>query len=268
MQHNSRLFIEKQLQEEQIFVIAESYALDPLLKDLNSQYPDQALQFPAATESLCGVAIGLALSGKRVLLQLHDCSALSDLSYQLDAAQFGAEFPLSILVRILAAPKDRPTDLSNAHPNLSIWLGGDSLVKQILTSNPNNPIILFELPNSEAQDDELISAVEVLKEGEHLSIYTSVNSHQEALHAHHLLSSEGITADVIVLNQLSGIPSSAQHILSESCKKTGRPIFVDVPQSLIAYLYDGAFWRLESKPMRLSKATSAHIYQAAQEIIL
>ena len=88
------------------------------------------------------------------------------------------------------------------------------------------------------------------------------------LEAHHILSSEGITADVIVLNQLSDIPDSAQHILSESARKTGRPIFVDIPQSLVADLYDQAFWRLESKPILLSKVTSAHIYQAAQEVIL
>ena len=94
MLQNSRLYLEKQLQNNQLFVVAESYALDPILKNLDSKYPDRALYLPATTQGLCGVAIGLALSGKTVLLQLHDTSALSELSLQLESAQFGAEFPL------------------------------------------------------------------------------------------------------------------------------------------------------------------------------
>ena len=65
MQHNSRLYLEQQLREEKLFVVAESYDLDPLLKQLNRQYPDRALQLPATTEGLCGIAIGLALSETR-----------------------------------------------------------------------------------------------------------------------------------------------------------------------------------------------------------
>lgn len=268
MQHNSRLFIEKQLDEEKLFVVAESYALDSLLSQLDSLHPDHALLLPATTEGLCGVAIGLALSGKKVLLQLHDTSALAELNSQLQAAHFGSEFPLPILIRIPISPSDRPTSLIDSHPRLTAWVGGGSLVEQLLSSGITKPTVLFELPDSSLQESETVKSVELQTEGEHLSIYTSMLNRQEAVEALHLLRSEGVTADLIVLNQMSDISASAQLLMGQSCNKTGRPIFVDIPQALVANLYDKSFWRLESKPVHLSKVTSARIYQAAQEIIL
>ena len=119
-------------------------------------------------------------SQKQGALQLHDSSALSELNAQLNDAQFGAEFPLSILARIPTAPTDPTTALIDAYPDLNVWLGADALVKELLSSGLKGPALLFELPSSAVPEEEGMSPVELVKEGEHLSIYTSLQNQHEA----------------------------------------------------------------------------------------
>lgn len=274
MSQKNRLFLESQLRDNLLFILSESYALDPLLRGLEQLYPEQAFLMPASSEALCGMAIGMALSGKSVLLQLHDLTALPELQAHLSSACFGDEFPLKLIIRIAVTPEEDPLARLNQYPKLKTWLTASDSSLELLLNSCSEPTLLLEPMLTSSADEGSLKSINAIHTGEDLSIYTSSLGASSAQAAAAQLQAEGISVELIELSQLNEFSSSDRALLINSCKKTGRPLLVDLPDTIYQMLCRDAFWRLESQPLQIQSeqfvehSENNSVYLAAKELLL
>jgi len=183
----------------------------------------------------------------------------------------GPEFPLCLTLRVPYAPNDVFTlGMFSGIRNLNVWVAVDaehtlSLFQAAL--NTTGVTILFE-PLACANDHVLHcpepadpTQPRVLKKGDDATILAFGAGVSTALNAANELYAEGIDAGVIDLQCVLPVQSEP---LSAAIQKTGRPIFVEAPPSVLKEVVDGSFWQLESPPQH-AEANSLSIQRAVEE---
>jgi len=258
-------------------ILGEALELSPATRGLHAINPDRVHLLPAADASLVGVAIGLAMTGARAVMELSGPDALWGVVQQLgqEAAplrQVG-EFVAPVVIRVPLAPTQQaPLDLISGINGLVIGAASTAteavgLVSGALESL--DPVVLFEHREVLCEPvEDLIQPVgfgqaRVTREGQDATVITWGTGVSLAHRIADTLVSEGIEIEIVDLRTIQ--PTDSQTI-GNSVHKTGRPILLGCPLSVFDTTIQTAFERLESPPTRIVTTESALITALNQAI--
>jgi len=239
-----------------VHLLGEALPLSGAATPILNAHPDQCHLLPAADATLVGVAIGLALSGAKAVVELSGPEAVWGTLQQLgqESAALKGEFEATLVVRVPLRPDS---------PNLLPLLDG---LDHIRVASPSNaadagsllnaalttpgitillePITVLAETGGTAGESKL-SAANVTTSGSHVTIAAWGEDVEAARAAARALGAEGIEAEIIDLRTLIPLDTDT---LSQSVHKTGRLILVNGSAHMLQTATEHAFLRLESPP--------------------
>jgi len=242
----------------------------------------KGLALPASDRGAAGVALGMAMAGTPVVLELPDAGRLAAVADVLaEAARLArTDFAPTLVVRVpygqlpgLDAPLGRVLapvpDLAVLCPSTPAAAAGLLLH----AAQRRGPTVLLEgrslaqrrgSVRLEAQAPELVER----RAGSHVTIASWGEGVAGALAAAESLSSEGIDAQVVDVEALRPLPVDA---LGEHVRRTGRLVVAHPADDAVANLVrmgglDAAFLHLES-PLTTVPAAPSAIAQAARDAV-
>ena len=248
-----------------LHILGESIDLSPDTKGLLGTFPDQVHLLPIADNAMLGIAIGMAFSGKNVVLCVTSPQSLWSLLPQLgqEISNVGKEFPLSITIRVPIAPNDS-IDLRSLYGISGIQMAAASSATEAVmmvqaSLQSKQPTILLEdrmllMEQADTTTNHNFQSATILRKGEDSTLIAWGNNVNKALQVADSLSKEGISVEVIDLRMLHPLDKET---LAQSIQKTGRPIIVNGPSMIIDTIVKGAFWRLENQPQNISAHSEA-----------
>lgn len=241
--------------------------------------PERIFDLPAADRGAAGVALGMALAGKRVVLVLDGAGRLGAILDVLrSAAAFAATNPIGLVVvapyGTEAGPLDAPAGFAARIPGVSVVAASSAgRLGAMLTSaiGANRPVVLLAprsalIGRGDAQDATLDRA-SVLQPGEHVTLAAWGGAVADAMAAAEALHADGISAEVLDLVSLAPIDEVT---LGESVRRTGRLVVVHPSDEALALDpasvgLDAAFEHLES-PIRFAATADAAATAARQSV--
>jgi pyruvate/2-oxoglutarate/acetoin dehydrogenase E1 component len=240
-----------------VVVLGEALELSGTTSGLLAAFPGRVHLLPAADASLVGVAVGLAMAGKRPVLELAESASIWGVIQQVgqEAASLKdrGEFRAPIVVRVPLAPGGwDPTALVESVAGLTIGVAGTPgdaahLLASALESS--DPVVLFEPRVVLADRGEAVDAgfgkAHVLREGEHATVLALGDGVSAALRAAEAVAGEGISVEVIDLRWVRPLDVAT---IGESVGRTGRAIVAGGSPGALALAVQEAFLRLESPP--------------------
>lgn len=245
-----------------LHVIGECFEIDKETTGLTKEFPEQVHLLPAAANSLIGVALGMAMDGAKVVVQMADVNGLWDCIPQL-IQETNSSFPLSLCIRVPINPNDKvPWELMTGL-GIEIWCPRskeqiNSFLQQAVTRN--SPTILLE-PMRAIQENiqsDSQTETELLQTGDDVTLIAWGDNVAVAVQTATELAKDDFQVEVIALNKILPVPQQA---IQESIQKTGRPVFIETPGSVLNTVINSGFWHLESQPVK-TNASPTEITQA------
>jgi 2-oxoisovalerate dehydrogenase E1 component len=261
------------------------YGLAGSRAGLSASHPDQVLVTPIAERATLGMALGMALAGKKPVVEISSTgrllACLEVLTEACSIARAG-EFSVPLVVRVAAGDQagdriDRPmADQLSRIDGLQVVCGSSpgSVVGALKAAlGSSMPTILLEpRPFYSRRIGEVSNVVigqaSVPREGEHVTLVSWGTGVQVALEAAEELLTDGITSAVVDLLALSPLDSAT---LGSWVRTTGRLVCVEAaegglsPSVLQASLRE-AFLYLES-PLTTSPGSRADVVSAAHSAV-
>jgi len=251
-------------QHSNLHILGECFELTSPSLNIE-QFSSQVHLLPAADNALIGVAIGMALDGSKVIVQLAAADSLwgciSHLGQELDHS-----FPLSIGIRVPFLPVDKiPWEVLDGL-GIEVWCPQDQKQLQCaLEKSIHNikPTIILESYLSLKKPGTVseLNDVEQRTEGEDVTLFAWGNAVSSAIKTAKSLEKEAVFVEVLVLNKILPLEST---LIAKSLRKTGRAVFINAPKQLLHTIVDQAFWSLESQPIT-SGTTEEEIRRALFE---
>lgn len=265
-----------------VVVLGESVRSGRTTEGLRERFgAERVIEVPVADHGALGLAMGMALAGKRPIVELSGTSRLLAVAEVLAeaAALASSEFGCPILVRVPmgheAGPRvDRAVadalagieGLTVAVPSSPAQAAG--LIRAACRAR--GPVVLLEPRSLYAQRGSAgeghwpLGAAKVLREGSHVTLAAWGAGVEAALAAAETLAAEGIEADVIDVVSLS--PADAA-LIGGRVRATGRLVVVSggdaVGDRLVRVALVEAFEFLEAPPS-VAGADVASVAQAAR----
>lgn len=238
-------------------ILGEAVELSPVTTGLAAQHPGQVVQLPAADHALVGVAMGMAMNGDAVVVELAGPDSIPAALAALDGATPSREAPLTVVLRVPLPPGHRldqralPPHGALVHV-VAVGQPSDAaaLLKGALASHTPTlllePLDVLAAPAADTASVDFLDA-RLLREGDHATVLAWGPGVPAALTAADALAQEGVSVDVVDLRHLTG---GACGLLAERVQHTGRAIVASPMglSSVLEPLVGGAFLRLESPP--------------------
>jgi|AMFO01.1.fsa_nt_gi Pyruvate/2-oxoglutarate dehydrogenase complex, dehydrogenase (E1) component, eukaryotic type, beta subunit len=246
-----------------VHLLGEALELSPATSGLLDTHPDQLHLLPAADASLLGLAVGLAMSGKVVVVELADPSALVAALPQLVEASTLSQpgWPLHVVVRVPCGPDDSPLQpavLGQLLPGLAVVSPSTPadlaalLHAALLHDGPVlilEPRIVLAARDPDAETVDLpLGRARVLRQGTDATLLAAGADVAVALRAADELQATGIDIDVVDLRSLAPLDLDT---IGQRVRQTGRVIVVGDDHALTIAVQQ-AFVHLESPPARVS----------------
>ncbi len=261
-------------QSEDVHVLGEAVALSPATTGLMAKHPDQVHLLPAADASLIGVAVGMAIGGKRPVVELAHPASLWGALQQLgqEAAQIGGEFSTPVIVRVPIAPGEA------AHPPITdipgLTVASPSTAQDagaLLTAalKAQGPVVLLEpravlaAQAAKGSPDIAIGSANIARPGQHATALAWGDGVTAALKAATLLAGEGIDLEVVDLRTLAPLDVET---IGHSVQRTGRVVVVGPDTATLTTAVQAAFLRLESPPIQ-AKADATDVAAKVRNIV-
>ena len=240
----------------QLKLLGEDLELRPDSSGLASKFPNQVHELPASDTSLIGVAVGMAISGHKVIAQAAAASSLTPILASLP--EFGSDFPTTLVIRIPVAPTDvLALGTLLAYPHVRVHCAHSTQTAiEALENALNHAGVTVLLESLSPQ------VVYAQPEAAHTEIWAWGAGLEAAYTAAETLSAEGIQCRVHALSSIQPLDSSAGEALYES----GRVVLVNLPTALLSAIHQVAFWRLEHPPV-FCKADSAAIEASVRAVL-
>jgi pyruvate dehydrogenase E1 component beta subunit len=266
-------------------LLSEMVRVSPQCRGLLEVYgPKQVLEVTVADRSTLGLAVGMALGGRTVIVEISSTGRLPAVFEVLtDAAAIArrGDFGMNLVIRVPyghdAEGLDTPVGQTlHRIPGLEIVCPSDAsqaagLLRTALQSA--RPTLFLEpraLYDDRAQttDAAIPFAPRRLRVGNHVTLAAWGTGVRAALDAADSLSNNGIEADVLDLVSLS---ADNHTLLSESVTQTGRLVVVHPEDPILAdairqTALESAFLYLES-PLAQARDTADSVFSAAQASI-
>ena len=233
-----------------LHILGECFSVDGTTKALSEETKDRLHLLPAADNALMGVAIGMAMDGAKVILELASPQSLWGIISQL-GQETTSSFPLTIVIRVPMPPNEMlPWEILEGL-GVDVWCPRTHKQRQQVINDAlsaSTPTIILEPSLSLQQRGSSLDcpAAEQIKEGEDATLIAWGDNVEIALQTAQNLENEAIFVEVIALQKLLPVNSD---LLKASVDKTGRPVFIRPPQQLLHRLIEQSFWRLESQPL-------------------
>lgn len=251
-----------------LIVLGEAQGLSPATAGLAAAFPGRLLGLPAADATLLGVATGLALGGKQVLVELSGPASLAAIAPALaaEAARFArAEgFALSLVLRVPLAPGEAlPAGLTAALgvdvyalARASEW---PQLIRALL--DKGQPVVLIEAVSAEGPElGGQPGAGRSLRSGADATVIAAGGDLSLALEAAEALAAEGVEVDVLDPGNLR---APALSLLAGRVNETGHVVYVGLAAQVAESVNAAAFLRLESPPQVCAPEGIASAVRAA-----
>ena len=212
--------------------------------------------------------------GATVVVELAGPQSLPAMVQQItqEAAHNSSEFSTSIILRVPWAPGETLP--------LGPYLGTDGVTIAVSSSaseardllqaalKANGPTILIEprwllehaVKNLEAT---ALTQSRITRNGEHCTLLCWGDGHRSAHQAADRLSTEGIEVEILDLRCLQPLDLNA---LSQSIRRTGRPILVGDLPGVMDGVVTSAFLRLESPPVTCANELSSILSAVRQSV--
>ena len=245
---------------------------------------DRVYDMPISEGGIVGTAVGAALNGKTVMVEMQFIDFIScgfDQIVNMCATyhyRTAGEVSMPLVIR---GPAGGYGGGALYHSQMNeAWFANSPGLKIIVPSTPRDakgllksalrnpdPVIFYEIKelyrkndiSEEIPDDELIpiGKASVRREGSDLTLVTYGNNVYHCLEAADTLAGEGYSVEVIDLRTL--VPLDEETIL-ESVKKTNRVVVVnEAPRTcgfageVVARISDLAFEHLDAPPLRVTR---------------
>lgn len=246
-----------------LHVLGEALELSPATRGLLGAHSQQVHLLPAADATLVGVAVGIALSGGRAVVELADPSALWGALPQLTeaVALSSTESPVRLVVRVPFGPDQAsvaPDALLAALPGLSVAVAGrpaDCAALLAEALDHAGPTVILESRAALAGGSEVGSEAAPgfgkaaqLREGQHATLLTWGAGIAACAAAADQLADDGISVDILDLRWLSPLDRDR---IGARINQTGRPVVVGASAGPLLAAVQSAFLRLESPPARV-----------------
>jgi pyruvate/2-oxoglutarate/acetoin dehydrogenase E1 component len=220
---------------------------------------------PLSEGAAVGVAAGLALAGKKVVVELVDPAGLVRAAEVLGElaslrARTNGAWSAPIIVRAPFAPFTAPAGL-----RVVVAATADDLVGMLaLALDGNEPVVLLEAASAHASIGTGTTAAPLgtaatLREGKAATVFAVGAGVGEALAAADTLLDEDVEVEVVDLRGLAPLDRAT---VGASVRKSGRAVVVGVPEGLTVAL-DEAFLSLEAPLVSLPADASAAQIAAA-----
>lgn len=232
---------------------------------LADQYPERVLDLPIADRGTLGVALGMALAGHRVVVELADTGRLwAGLEVLAEAAAIAAagEFAVRLSIRVPAGGQagqhlDRPvTEALAAIPGLSILCpstAGTTLGCWQAALASRGPVVVLEprtllTRRSEGATTVRIGEAREVRPGSDVLLASWGSGMALAVEAADALLDEGIEAGLLDLVSLAPLDTAS---LAQAVRACGRLVVVQAPEGglsdrVLRAATDGAFLHLEA----------------------
>ena len=239
-----------------VHVVGEALPLSTAAAALLSKHPHRCHLLPAADATLVGVAIGLALAGKKPVVELSGTDALWGAVQQIgqEGAGLSGEFGATLVVRVpIGADSGSALKLLDGIPSVNVASPAEPADAAVLLDaaldNPGITILLepqsvLSTSGGHAGEPSLGRA-RVITEGAHITLAAWGDGVEAATTAARALGREDISAEVIDLRSLHPLDADT---LSSSVNKTGRLVLVGTGNRILNSAVEAAFLRLESPP--------------------
>ena len=239
-----------------VHLIGESLPLSGTASPLLRAHPDRCHLLPAADATLVGIAIGLAMTGAKPVVELSGPKALWGALQQLGQESMGlqGEFAGTLVIRVPLRPDDmNPLAVLEGLQQITVACASNSadaavLVQAALTQPRTTvllePITVLAASGGVAGPADFGKAV-IVDPGTHVTIAAWGDGVAAAQSAARSLAADGIDAEVIDLRTLHPIDTET---LTTSVRKTGRLVLVNGNATMLQSVTDQAFLRLESPP--------------------
>lgn len=220
--------------------------LDGTLQGLAERFgPRRLLDVPVVDRAAVAMAVGLALGGRRPIVELSSTGRLlAALEPLAEAASIhlDREFALPLVVRVLAGGQAGPrVDRDLAHalstvPGLRVVAPSDAMMAVGLlraAARAEGPVVVLEpralaTERTEVLDLEVpIGSARAVRSGDHLTLASWGTGVSAAQQAADTLADEGIEATVLDLVSLNPIDVGT---LGRWTTATGRLVVVDAPE--------------------------------------
>lgn len=255
------------LQSGDVHLLGEALELSPATCGLLALAPQQVHLLPAADATLIGLAVGLAMSGQRPVIELSGPDALWGILQQLgqESALLTDEFSAPLIIRVPVAPgEDVPLDAIAALSAVTLACPSSAAqavgVLSAALSSRETVVILepreLLLEGIDTADAVTFGRASLVREGTHATVLAVGRGVKAAEAAATALVSEGIAVEVIDLCTITPLDTAA---IAASINKTGRPVLAGCPGSVLTATVRAAFLRLESPPTSVEADESAII---------
>jgi pyruvate/2-oxoglutarate/acetoin dehydrogenase E1 component len=240
-----------------IVVVGEALELSGATSGLLAAFPGRVHLLPAADATLVGVAVGLAMAGKRPVVELAESAsvwgALQQVGQEAASLKDRGEFRAPIVVRVPVAPGTwDPTALLESVPGVAIGVAGepgDAAHLLDAALDASDPVVLLEpravLAERGASEPLGLGKARVLRAGDHATVLALGDGVAAAMRAADVVAKEGISVEVIDLRWVRPLDVET---IGESVAKTGRAIVAGASAGALALAVQQAFLRLESPP--------------------
>ena len=255
-------------QDDSIHLLGESLPLSPVCSSLLVQHPQRCHLLPAADATLVGVAIGLALAGKKPVVELSGPEALWGALQQIgqEASNLSGEFNTSIVLRVPLGPDFAdPTPLLTSVNHLHVLSPAEpadagALVQTALQTSGVTVILepLSVLGSSGGTAGTDLRA-RLVQQGDDVTLLAWGPGVGYAKSAAKTLGKEGISTEIIDLRSLAPLDDAT---IAESVSKTGRVVMIGGSGLMMNTTINAAFLRLESPPARVAQAANDIVTKA------
>ena len=236
---------------------------------LAADHGDRVLDLPIGERSALGLAVGLALAGSPVVVELPGTSALN--AAVLADAVRAADFAPTLVVRVPAGGEAGVLDAPLALPGVTVWASSANTAAGVLKRCLRGGVhVILEARTAYGTrcEPSVVDASSIEhRSGAHVTIATWGRGVSSALEAAATLQGEGIDATVIELLQLAPVPAA----LTAAVVRTGRlvvahPSSPSLAASVQQQVLHGAFLHLES-PLTACPVRAEAVVTAARDSV-
>lgn len=243
-----------------LYILSESPQSTPFLSGLVSE---QLLTLPCSDTLLSNTALGMAISGSRVLISMSTDKEIDSLLALLKEESYGSEFPLSVifLIPTLQAPSTLPcVNTTYCRSGIQLWSHINNALQmhkpQIIYYNP---AALFDhIAENPPESTNLASTIH--SSGTHISVFVCGSNIEEAKEFAHKYED----VELIELNSITPLCNKTIRI---SVQKTGRALLINAPLHLTKEILDSCFWHLEAQIEHTKNPNIANLTQLRSRLL-
>lgn len=253
--------------DEAVVVLGEALDLCPATQGLAAAFPGRAHLLPASDGTLLGVAVGLALAGRKPVVELAGPEALwgtlQQLGQEAAVLRTNPELAAPLVVRVPLTPGSvDPSGLLLGLGGLAVAAVGEpadgaAMLRSALAAR--GPTVLLEpldvLAEVASESEDLPAGrARLARTGAHATALAWGAGLGAALAAADALEANGIALEVLDPRWLSPLDVDA---IAASVHKTGRAILVGGAVAALVPAVRAAFLRLEAPPAEVAADADA-----------